>query len=162
MMTHALADPRAMHFIRARTEDFEFFRTLHRQAMRPGIDALFGWNDEVQAARLRKHYDPRTLRFVLLEDGRFVRVGCFDLRDAPDGSLFLSQMYLLPEWQNQGLGTRLLEYVLMRSVAQVKDVTLKVLKNSPALRLYQRLAFVIVGEDEYQYHMRRTWDAVPF
>jgi ribosomal protein S18 acetylase RimI-like enzyme len=40
--------------------------------------------------------------------------------------------------------------------ADALPVMLKVLKGNPAKRLYDRLGFEIIGEDEKEFHMRRA------
>jgi ribosomal protein S18 acetylase RimI-like enzyme len=46
--------------------------------------------------------------------------------------------------------------VLRAAEANALPVTLKVLKGNPAKRLYDRLGFEIVGEDDIQFYMRRA------
>lgn len=54
----------------------------------------------------------------------------------------ISDLYILPEWQNQGYGTALLRYVM----AKCKTPRLTVLScNEGAIRLYQRLGFGFTG-----------------
>jgi ribosomal protein S18 acetylase RimI-like enzyme len=64
------------------------------------------------------------------------------------------QLQIAPAHQGRGIGERALRTVLLAAQADVLPVTLKVLKGNPARRLYQRLGFDIVNEDEIQFHMR--------
>ena len=62
---------------------------------------------------------------------------------------------MAPEHQGRGIGERALQTVLQAAQADALPVTLKVLKGNPAKRLYERLGFETVDEDERQFHMRR-------
>lgn len=65
------------------------------------------------------------------------------------------QVQIAPVHQGRGIGARALQTVLSAAQADGLPVSLKVLKDNPAQRLYARLGFVIVDEDERQFHMRR-------
>ncbi|BAJ02836.1 GNAT family N-acetyltransferase [Shewanella violacea] len=62
------------------------------------------------------------------------------------------QIQIHPDFQGQGLGKKVMQQVLTK--AKNKAVELTVLKDNPALKLYQRLGFIITGEDEFEYHMQ--------
>ncbi|MFM0730625.1 GNAT family N-acetyltransferase [Paraburkholderia sediminicola] len=64
------------------------------------------------------------------------------------------QLQIAPTHQGRGIGERALRTVLLAAQAEALPVTLKVLKGNPARRLYERLGFKTVGEDEIQFHMR--------
>lgn len=53
---------------------------------------------------------------------------------------------LLPECTGQGIGTVLLQELLAVARVHFPAVALSVRANNPALRLYQRLGFLIIGE----------------
>ena len=63
---------------------------------------------------------------------------------------------LLPEKQNQGLGTEMLLRFLGWADEQKLPVALQVMKNNGAARrLYERLGFNVFSEDERFYHLWR-------
>ncbi|MCS6120036.1 GNAT family N-acetyltransferase [Shewanella baltica] len=64
----------------------------------------------------------------------------------------IMQVQIYPDHQNKGYGRGVIQQVL--NSAQSKIVSLTVLKDNPALKLYLRLGFKIVGEDMYEYHMQ--------
>jgi ribosomal protein S18 acetylase RimI-like enzyme len=53
---------------------------------------------------------------------------------------------LLPEYRNQGLGKRLLETVILQARPRFSGLSLSVVADSPARRLYERLGFQKVGQ----------------
>ncbi len=68
-------------------------------------------------------------------------------------SLELVQLQVLPKYQNKGIGTNILKDLITQSKKLNKQLTLKVLKNNPAISLYKRVWFTITWEDEIEYHM---------
>ena len=94
---------------------------------------------------------------------RFTSVRVVTLADADIGMLKvdrdtdgwqLVQIQLLPEYQQRGIGTRIVRELLAEACRERKTVILKVLKTSPAKRLYERLGFRVTGEGEQWYEMR--------
>lgn len=76
------------------------------------------------------------------------------LKAARDGNKWdLIQIQILPEKQGTGLGTGILRKLLDEAVRSQAAVTLSVLKSNPARRLYERLGFRIVGENDQAYDM---------
>ena len=71
-----------------------------------------------------------------------------------DMGITLAGIQLLPAYQNQHIGSTLIEQ--LKREAEIKQVPLfiSVEKDNPAAqRLYQRLGCRIVGEDEKEYHL---------
>jgi len=63
---------------------------------------------------------------------------------------------LMPECRGAGIGSLLLQQVLVRSASAGKPVTIHVEAFNPALRLYQRLGFEQVDTNGVYYFMRRA------
>ena len=68
---------------------------------------------------------------------------------------------LLPEYRNQGLGTRLLETVIALAKPRFPGLSLSVVESSPARRLYERLGFRKVGQVLESLVMLLEWNHVP-
>ena len=137
----------------ARAEDFEFWRHLHREAFRTYVEQTWGrWDEAEQLERLQKEFDPMPGQIVLLAGAP---IGFFWLTDH-DTYLFLESIAILPEYQNRGLGTRLIQQLLAKADAKAIPVQLSVLKVNPARTLYERLGFRLVGEDEQRWYMERA------
>lgn len=64
----------------------------------------------------------------------------------------IMQVQIHPEHQNKGYGQGVIEQIFNDHPS--KNISLTVLKDNPALKLYLRLGFKIVGEDAYEYHMQ--------
>ncbi len=94
------------------------------------------------------------------ESHRTVTVpGCFHGRSSGFGHadhIHLGEFYLLPKFQNQGIGTVLLQQVLDEATEKKLPVRLEVLKNNPVRSLYERHEFVITGQREHHFLMERA------
>ena len=64
------------------------------------------------------------------------------------------QIQLSSAVQGQGIGRQVLEGVIADARKAGVDVVLSVLKANPARSLYERLGFVVEGEDAHEYFMR--------
>lgn len=64
------------------------------------------------------------------------------------------QIQLSPVVQGQGVGRSVLEGVIADARKAGVDVVLSVLKANPARRLYERLGFIVEGEDAHEFFMR--------
>ena len=91
--------------------------------------------------------------FIALLSG--TPIGAFAFSQLPD-RINIDSVHVLPEKQNQGLGTEMLLRFLRWADKQKLPVALQVMKNnSAARRLYERLGFAVFSEDERFYHLWR-------
>jgi ribosomal protein S18 acetylase RimI-like enzyme len=135
----------------AQEADEPFLFELRKATMKEHLARAGESIDDAQhRARLRHRYDA-------------AQVICLD--GTPAGLLkayrtenewIVVQLQIAPAHQGRGMGERVLHTVLQAAQTDALPVTLKVLKGNPARRLYERLGFEIVGEDERQFHMRRA------
>ena len=64
------------------------------------------------------------------------------------------QFYIAREHQNLGTGTQVLRDLIAEARLKNKVVSLGVMKNNPARRLYEREGFKLVGENDYKFLMK--------
>ena len=57
--------------------------------------------------------------------------------------------------KNKGIGTDILNNLLIKNKQKGLKTKLKVFKNSPAKKLYERLGFSVYGENESHYQMEK-------
>lgn len=134
--------------LRPATEgDREFLFRLHRATMQESVEALWGWDEELQ----RRIFDERFAgeRFQVIEvDGK--DAGVLDVEEGVD-EVLLRLIELLPENQGQGIGSSIIRSLQARG----KPVALRVLTTNPrAAALYRRLGFRVVKRTHERLFMR--------
>jgi ribosomal protein S18 acetylase RimI-like enzyme len=134
---------------RAATEaDLPFLLELRRKTMSEHL-RLSGIEPSV-SERVERVMARFECAEIILLSGRPVGL----LKVARDGQKWdLIQIQILPEKQGTGLGSGILQKLLDEALQAKATVILSVLKSNPARRLYERLGFRIVGENERAYDM---------
>ena len=82
-------------------------------------------------------------------------VGLLKLRQSPT-EWEIIQIQLSPTQQGNGIGRWILDGIVSDAAAAGVPIRLSVLKANPAMRLYERLGFKVVGEDADEFHMWRA------
>ena len=132
-------------------QDYDFLYDLHKVAMRDYIEPIWGWHEEWQQEYFRRKFEPQRRRIIQV-DGRDAGVLVVEWRE---DEIYLGLIELLPEFQRRGIGAAVVTDLLARARARRLPLALNVLKtNIPARRLYERLGFEIVEEEEARYRMR--------
>ncbi|MBN1284820.1 MAG: GNAT family N-acetyltransferase [Anaerolineae bacterium] len=137
--------------LRAATDaDYDFVYNVQKTTMWEYVEQVWGWDEDAQQMRFRGRFDPAKNQIVVMEG---TDIGVFAAEHRKD-DIFLAKIYILPQYQGRGIGTRLIESLLKEASEAGKPVALRVLKVNPARRLYERLGFEAVGEDEAFFMMR--------
>lgn len=84
-----------------------------------------------------------------------VPVGRVLIARMKDG-MHLVDIAIVTEQQRQGFGTQVIQELQRECTARDWEMSLQVLKDSPAERLYRRLGFKVAGEDSLRRQM--VWD----
>ena len=134
-------------------EDEDFLFELYASTRAEELDA-WGWDEDQRAVFLELQFKAQrqsyTIQYgdadhsIIMDAGRPIgqmMVLC------TDDEYRLVDISLLPEHRNGGIGTRLIRRLLDKAFDAGKPVGLSVVKISPAVGLYQRLGFVILGDD---------------
>jgi len=130
--------------------DYDNLLALRRATMEAHLIAAgVEYDDEALRTRLSYHWEDAA---VIVRDG--VDVGLLKAYRDADG-WFVVQIQIAPEHQRQGLGEQALQTVLDRADAEGLPVSLAVLKANPAKRLYDRLGFEVVSENDIEFLMTR-------
>jgi ribosomal protein S18 acetylase RimI-like enzyme len=134
----------------ARPADVDFARALYFETMRGMIEPLFGWDQRRQEEGFAEWFDLRQAS-IIMADRR--DVGWMQTR-VNEGEVFLGSLYVIPEMQRRGIGTHVLRELIAQSTRSSQPLTLAVMKNNPAIHLYERLGFRLTREDRYKLYMR--------
>jgi ribosomal protein S18 acetylase RimI-like enzyme len=132
--------------------DYDFLYRLHVAAMKEVVAQVWGWDDIWQEQFFAAGFDPAPLRIILV-DG--MNVGVIAVRWS-ETDAYLVDIEILPAYQGRGLGAAVIQGVIAEADARNLPMRLQVLKVNPALRLYERLGFVVTGETETHHLMVRS------
>jgi ribosomal protein S18 acetylase RimI-like enzyme len=149
-MEEPSGEPTAFDLRPARMSDYGFVESLYLQTMQPLLVQLGAWDQDEVIARFKQHLRVKEVQIIAMngEDAGFLQV----VESAAD--ITLAQIHLRAAFRRLGIGTRLILELLDRARASHRPVVLSVVRNNPALALYQRLGFTVTGEDETKFHMR--------
>lgn len=130
-------------------EDVAFLLRLRQQTMDPHHAAagIVQSHDEA-LSRVRAFF---AQTFVIQQRGQ--PVGMVKVVEQAR-CLRIQQIQVLPAYQRLGIGTRVVRDVQAEARRRHKAVALSVLRVNPARRLYERLGFCVVGEDDVSLHLQ--------
>ena len=132
--------------------DSEFAYGLKKAAFREYVEKVWGWDEEEQRRLHRERFAAHDFR-IISASGTDVGIMVLALQH---DCLKLNQLFILPEYQNKGIGCKCMSLVIKEGNRLRLPVRLGVLKVNPrALAFYERLGFVCAGETETHTLMRR-------
>jgi ribosomal protein S18 acetylase RimI-like enzyme len=134
----------------ATPDDYDFLWWLHCATIRPYVEKTWGWDEDWQIQHFQERFDPGTREII--ESDR-VAIGCISTERYED-RIFLALIEIAPDYQSQGIGTKLIRALLNEGNSRDMPVELRVLRVNPAQRLYERLGFGVVKETETHRTMR--------
>jgi ribosomal protein S18 acetylase RimI-like enzyme len=122
--------------------------------MRDYVIQTWGNWDELQEWHKHRHnYTPSTHRIVLCGKQEAGIVSA----EVEPAHLWLVKLYLRPQFQGLGIGTKVLQQVIHEAAELNRPIRLRVLRvNQGALRLYHRHGFTVVGEEAERLLMVRS------
>jgi GNAT superfamily N-acetyltransferase len=129
----------------------EFSYQVKKAAEGEYITLMFGWDEDVQRgfhAEAWRQQKPDIITY----DGKLI--GTIATIESED-CIEIGQFFILPDYQNKGIGTHILKNILNKADQLGRNVTLKFLKNNPVKSLYVRNGFRLVYTSEVAHHMDR-------
>jgi ribosomal protein S18 acetylase RimI-like enzyme len=131
------------------TADLPFLINLRRLTMGPHLEAAgIELDEQEMLARIHSHFDSGQIIESAGEAIGLLKV----VRETRTWTVV--QVQILPAWQNQGVGTRLVAETIADASKFGAEVVLSVLKVNKARRLYERLGFSVISESDSAYTMR--------
>lgn len=143
----------AINFRIATRKDYGFLYALHCKTMHDYIEATWGWNEVWQQNHFRENFQPEANQIIVLDGDD---IGRIELNYKPD-EVRIGNIQILPEYQSKGIGSLIMLKIIRQAQQQKQGVTLQVLKVNPARRFYERLGFVVEGEDDAHFKMKRAY-----
>jgi GNAT superfamily N-acetyltransferase len=136
--------------------DFEYCSRLYFVEMRWIIEEL-NLDRTAQETSFRRQWNPAQVRMIAL-DG--TDVGWLQAMTQSD-ELFVAQMFVDGPFQRRGIGTEVVKRLIGEANEVKLAVRLNVVRINPARRLYERLGFRVIGEDDRKFYMKRDPDVAP-
>jgi len=138
----------------ATEQDSAFAYNLKKAVLGPYIAKTFGsWDDDAQRALHGRQFRPAETQ-IIMRSGEAIGLLAVDRHL---DKLRLRQLFVLPEAQNRGIGTRVARGIVHEARAKCLPVVLQVLKTNPrAKSFYERLGFVVTGETGTHHQMAHS------
>lgn len=138
----------------AQEADRAFFIATHHAAYRATVEQMFPWDEAQQDELVSAKFDlPGTRVLWHMEH----RIGVIGLHVA-DGHILLRDLFVLPKFQNQGIGSSVISQVQDNARRLGQPIRLRTLRaNTRALKFYRGHGFRVSGESPL--HWMMTWEA---
>ena len=130
--------------------DYDFAFELKKIAYKEYIEQTWGWDEAFQMNFHKESFSTANTKIIVVENKP---IGTVDVKEEAE-RIFLSGLYLLPKYQNKGIGSSILADIEKMSQVTGKRIELEVLKvNVRAQELYKRLGFRMMEGDETKFMM---------
>ena len=141
-------------FRKVKHEDIDFLLKLRKKSMSSHlIKAKIKLTNEQHLERIKEHYYDA---HIILRDRKpigVLKMGVVAL-NGTSKSLHIRQLQILPEFQGEGIGSKVLTVAKKRALQLQLPITLNVLLKNPARGLYLRHGFQIEGKNKLEFQMR--------
>lgn len=134
---------------KATDDDKAFLWKLKVASLRPYLAQVYGWDDNTQFGYFENGFHPEAIQ-IIQYDGQ--HVGMYELQENVN-AWFIAGIMVLPEFQNKGIGSTIIQRIIDDIAVTNKPLRLQVFKVNPARRLYERLGFVKLGESKTHIQM---------
>jgi ribosomal protein S18 acetylase RimI-like enzyme len=140
-------------------EDGDFLFRLYASTRADEV-AAFGWPAPQQEAFLRMQFNMQRRWYETAYSQAEHTI--IELEDQPVGRMIvlrgqnswqLIDISLLPEYRGRGIGGELIRALIHECAETGAVLQLQVLRNNPAIRLYNRLGFTSTAEDQIYIQM---------
>ena len=135
----------------AHKKDYKFLWGLHKATMESYVDKVWGWDEHFQKTYFNDRFETRNIQII---QNHGMSIGAIEIL-SKESELFIADVKILPNYQNRGIGTTVLNRIINASHTNHKRVRLQVLKVNPAKRFYDRMNFEVVGETETHFIMAK-------
>jgi ribosomal protein S18 acetylase RimI-like enzyme len=135
----------------ARISDETFLLDLRKTTMESYLEGAGEPVDEdTHLRRIRSHF--ADAKIICLADDS---IGLIKTHLSPT-EWAISQLQVAPAFQGKGVGTEVIRKVIEKADRDSLPVTLCVLRNNPAIRLYERLGFRVVLQNDIELSLIRS------
>ena len=143
---------RRIHLQQATAEHYDFALQLYLLTLRPYMQEFMVWDEQEQRAIFAAQWKREEVKIISVDDKD---AGWFQVAELPT-EIRLQKFFVSPPWQRSGIGSEVLGNLLATWRPTGKKIVLRVLKNNPARRLYERLGFSVIAETGVTFRMRAS------
>ena len=127
------------HTVRKATPtDIDILDLIHTNNMKGYVEKNYPWNPQL----FRDLFIPDEYQVIEIDN---TVVGFMKIVIS-ESEIYLGEIQISKDFQNQGIGTSLIQSLIQEAQTSNKKLWLKVLKGNPAQKLYQRLGFTNLKE----------------
>lgn len=137
------------HLRKATITDLGFIFRVYKITMKPFIEKIWQWDDTAQRQRYEERFSVSDYQIIQVND-KSIGVLSMSNMDSYD---FLARIEILPEYQNQGIGTSIMQSLIQKARDRKKPIMLRVFKINRAKNLYERLGFQVIRQDDIHFDM---------
>ena len=133
-------------------KDSKFIYLIKKTTLKSYIEQTWGsWDEKFQVSRHNKNFISEVYQIIQYKG---IDIGVQKIQEDNE-SVEIDIIEILPEYQNKGIGTQLLNNIISFSRQKNKIVSLQVLKaNTRALKLYKHLGFQVINENDTHLRMK--------
>lgn len=133
-------------------QDYDFIYQVKKDAYKKYVEINFGgWDEEQQQEFFKKFIETyKEGAYIITFNG--MDIGFYN-ESQTDSIYEIGNICIIPEYQNQGIGTAILQDVIEKHAD--KEIRLQYFKQNPVGRLYERQGFEPCGETAYHYQMKK-------
>ena len=129
--------------------DSEFAYAIKKLAIEEYVRKTWGWDEVFQREYHQRHWNCENMSIITVNGER---IGTLTVINRSHDT-FVESIYLHPDFQSRSIGTSLMQDIIDMADARRLPVRLSVLKANPAIRLYERLGFLMSGESATHYQI---------
>lgn len=134
--------------------DYDFVFNVKKVCYKRYVEENFGeWDDDVQYEMFDSFLKTSAKDIFVICVGD-EKIGFVNGLNVDDETYEQGNICILPEYQNQGIGTKILKDIFEQHKNQT--IKLRVFKQNPAKSLYERLGFVVCGETKSHFIMEKV------
>jgi len=137
----------------AASQDFDYCKRLYFAEMNWIIEALH-LDRVTQEIGFQHQWNPTQVRILTLNGADIGWLQSFTQAN----ELFLGQLIVERAFQRRGIGTEVVKRLICEAARLDQAMRLNVVKINPAVRLYERLGFKIMHEDDRKFYLKLDRD----
>ena len=132
----------------ATRKDYDFLYYVKKTTLKPYIEEIWGWDEDIQQAFFANSFDTKTHQVIFYKG---IAIGLLETF-INDHKIDVIELELLPEYQGKQIGSSILKDILKTANQNNMKVGIGCFKqNARAKKLYEKLGFHQIKETATHY-----------